>query len=226
MLFLLPSPKPSALLEVRGPNPGDRVARRPHSCGRRIQCGTSCRRPVLASLGGLGKDVRGQEWVPGKRMGRAEEPCLHSPMSLPVLYPLYKCAEIKRNASEKRELQGNRELAARPSGSAVIAKCQSAVCQHPPPPPPSEAFTEAGGGTPSRACYRDRQSWTSLGQTGLLSTFCFHLEIVPFPLPLGRGNPGANPWALGGFFVKAKFQLFILNHPPFLCRNWRKHLTE
>lgn len=134
MLFLLPSPKPSALLEVRGPNPGDPVARRPHSCGRKIQCGTSCRRPVLASLGGLGKDVRGQEWVPGKRTGRAQEPCLHSPRSLPVLYPLCKCAEIKRNASEKRELQGNRELAGCPPGSAVMAKCQSAVCQHLPQP--------------------------------------------------------------------------------------------
>ena len=157
MLFLLPSPKPSALLEVRGPNPGDRVARRPHSCGRRIQCGTSCRRPVLASLGGLGKDVRGQEWVPGKRMGRAEEPCLHSPMSLPVLYPLYKCAEIKRNASEKRELQGNRELAARPSGSAVIAKCQSAVCQHP-PPSPSLGSLHRGGWWDSQPCLLQGQT--------------------------------------------------------------------
>lgn len=51
-----------------------------------------------------------------------------------MLYPLCKCAEIKRNASEKRELQGNRELAGCPPGSAVMAKCQSAVCQHLPQP--------------------------------------------------------------------------------------------
>ena len=181
MLFLLPSPKPSALLEVRGPNPGDRVARRPHSCGRRIQCGTSCRRPVLASLGGLGKDVRGQEWVPGKRMGRAEEPCLHSPMSLPVLYPLCKCAEIKRNASEKRELQGNRELAARPSGSAVIAKCQSAVCQHPPPPPqPRKPSQRRVVGLPAVLATGTDRAGLLWGRQGFFLPSAFIWKLFPF----------------------------------------------
>lgn len=196
MLFLLPSPKLSALLKVRGPNPGDRGARRPHSCGRKIQCGTSCRRPALASLGGLGKDVRGQEWVPGKRTHGAQELCLHSPRGLPVLYPLCKCAEIKRNASEKRELQGNWELAGCPPGLAVMAKCQSAVCQHLPQPqnPPQRWVV----GLPSVLATGTDRAGLLWGQTGLLSTSCFHLEIVPFPLPLGPW--GKSPLGPGGIF--------------------------
>ena len=114
-------------------------------------------------------------------MGRAEEPCLHSPMSLPVLYPLYKCAEIKRNASEKRELQGNRELAARPSGSAVIAKCQSAVCQQPPPPPqPQKPSQRRVVGLPAVLATGTDRAGLLWGRQGFFLPSAFIWKLFPF----------------------------------------------
>lgn len=109
-----------------------------------------------------------------------------------MLYPLCKCADIKRNASKKQELQGAGWLPTRISSDG-----QMPVRCVPTPPPASESSTEVGGGTPIRACYRDRQSWTSLG-ADRASTSCFHLEIVPFPLPLGPW--GKSPLGLGGIF--------------------------
>lgn len=113
-----------------------------------------------------------------------------------MLYPLCKCAEIKRNASEKWELQGNRELAGCPPGLAVMAKCQSAVCQHLPQPqnPPQRWVVRL----PSVLATGTDRAGLLWGQTGLLST-SFHLEIIPFPLPLGPW--GKSPLGPGGIFL-------------------------
>lgn len=133
---------------------------------------------------------------PGKR-------CQRPGVGSPVLYPLCKCAEIKRNASEKRELQGNRELAGW-LPTRISSDGQMPVSCVPTPPPASESSTEVGGGTPIRACYRDRQSWTSLGADRasfyLLLSFGNCSLSSPFR---ALGQITLGPW--GDFLLRPNF---------------------
>lgn len=95
-----------------------------------------------------------------------------------MLYPLCKCAEIKRNASEKRELQGNRELAGCPPGSAVMAKCQSAVCQHlPQPQNPSQRRVV---GLPAMLATGTDRAGLLWGRQGFFLPSAFIWKLFPF----------------------------------------------
>lgn len=152
----------------------------------------------------------------GKEPARAQQPCLHSPRESASLYPLCGCTEIKEMLLRKAGVTWKQGAGWLPT--RISSDGQMPVSCVPASPPASRILHRGGWvGLPAVLCYRDRQSWTSLGQIGLLSTFCFRLEMVPFLSLKGEESWGKSPLGPSGIFCGPNFNCLSLNHPPFLC---------
>lgn len=149
VLFLLPSPKSTAPPTSERQVPRVKQREGPILSEERFSAAHLTGDQFLLHWGACGKmsEARNGSWE-----REPWKPCLRSPGNLPVLYPLWKCGRIKGASEEPQPGQTGSWLGVQSSSDGRTG--QSAPCyrfRHP-------RLHRAGGGTPSTAGHRDRQS--------------------------------------------------------------------